>query len=64
MPDITMCTGEGCKLKETCYRYKATPDEFRQVYFAEVPYQNIKTSVLPLGKCNHYWEYNNKSKQK
>jgi hypothetical protein len=28
MPDITMCNGVGCEIKEICYRYKATPSEF------------------------------------
>jgi hypothetical protein len=34
MPDITMCTGEGCPLRKTCYRYTATPTPRRQAYFA------------------------------
>jgi hypothetical protein len=33
MPDITMCNGVGCEIKEICYRYKATPSKFRQDYF-------------------------------
>ena len=37
MPDITMCNGGDCPLKETCYRYKAKPSEF-QSYLAEIPY--------------------------
>lgn len=45
MPDITMCTGEGCPLKQTCWRYIAKPSEW-QCYFTEVP--------LKDGKCDYY----------
>jgi hypothetical protein len=30
MPDISMCTNEECPLKESCYRYNATPSEFKR----------------------------------
>jgi len=53
MPDITMCSGKDCPLKETCYRYKAKPDEY-QSYFMEAPYND--------GECNHYWEIKKSSK--
>ncbi len=33
MPDITMCTDEGCGQRELCYRYMAIPSEHRQSYF-------------------------------
>ena len=33
MADITMCTATNCKDKETCYRYKATPDPLYQSMF-------------------------------
>ncbi len=33
MPDITMCTDEGCGRRQTCYRHRAIPNEFRQSYF-------------------------------
>ena len=36
MPDITMCTGERCPLKQICYRHTATPSE-RQSYFGQPP---------------------------
>ena len=32
MADISMCEGKGCERKETCYRFKATPNEHRQSY--------------------------------
>ena len=30
MPDITMCKGDNCELKNECYRHKAEPSDFRQ----------------------------------
>lgn len=30
MPDITMCPGTGCPLRETCFRYMAEPSEYMQ----------------------------------
>lgn len=50
MPDITMCNGGDCPLKETCYRYKATPSEFLQSYFVEVPYDEDKK------ECTYHWK--------
>jgi hypothetical protein len=38
MPDISMCVGGGCSLKQDCYRYTATPSPYLQSYFAEIPY--------------------------
>jgi len=49
MPDITMCSGTDCPLKETCYRYIATPSQFRQSYFAEPPYDKKEE------KCEYHW---------
>jgi hypothetical protein len=47
MPDITMCNGQGCELKSTCYRYKAEPS-LRQSYFVESPIEDEQ--------CDYYWE--------
>jgi hypothetical protein len=33
MPDICMCEGHGCSLKESCYRYTAEPSKY-QSYFS------------------------------
>lgn len=49
MPDISMCMGGDCPLKETCYRFTAKPNEYRQSYFCEPPYNENKTT------CNYYW---------
>ena len=51
MPDITMCSGEGCKSKETCYRYKAMPSPV-QSYFLKPPIVN--------NGCEHYINKNYK----
>ena len=32
MPDIALCKNEKCKLKKSCYRFIATPDEYWQTY--------------------------------
>jgi len=39
MPDISMCMGGKCALKDTCYRFKATPDENHQSYFLNPPFK-------------------------
>lgn len=49
MPDITMCKSENCPAKQTCYRFLATPSEYRQSYLYPTP--NIDN-----GKCDEYWE--------
>lgn len=36
MPDITMCSGEGCPMKFNCYRAQARPS-IMQSWFSEVP---------------------------
>jgi hypothetical protein len=40
MPDISMCSGEGCPIKDTCYRFTATPTDPWQAYFGGVPYSH------------------------
>lgn len=49
MPDITMCKGNDCPLKESCYRYTAIADELAQSYFMNPPYKEEEN------KCDHYW---------
>ncbi len=48
MPDISMCKGTNCTIKETCYRYKAIPSDW-QSYFTESPIKDNKT-------CDYYLE--------
>ena len=38
--DITMCFGGVCPIKESCYRFTAEPNEFRQAYFSTPPFEN------------------------
>lgn len=45
MTDISKCSGEGCPLKETCWRYQAEAGD-RQSWI-EPPYKD--------GKCEIYW---------
>lgn len=52
MPDISMCTGEGCPRKETCYRFTAKPSELRQSYFMKAPIKEDNT-------CEYYWPNEN-----
>lgn len=37
MPDITLCLGKECPLKEKCYRYHAKPS-LLQSYFNDPPF--------------------------
>ncbi len=48
MADISMCRNEFCTLKETCYRFNAPVNEYRQSY------ANFKQDTN--GKCDSYWE--------
>jgi hypothetical protein len=57
-PDITMCSGEGCRLKKDCYRHVAQPKPYRQSYFVEPPCAEKGT------KCKHFWEVESKSQLK
>jgi len=54
MPDITMCSGAGCSIKESCYRHLAEPNKFRQSWFAAPPFDK-GTAV-----CIYYWEVSQK----
>ena len=46
MPDIAMCSGNGCELADTCYRHRAVTSD-RQFY-ADFPAQNL------MGDCIYY----------
>ena len=48
MTDISMCKNKECTKKETCYRFKAIPDEFRQSY------GQFKQD--DKGNCERYWK--------
>lgn len=51
MPDITMCAGTNCPLKENCYRFLAKP-EIYQSYFSVPPVKD--------GKCEYQWKVEDK----
>lgn len=46
-PDISMCENTSCPSKETCYRFKAVPNEYRQSYMEFKVKEGEK-------KCYHY----------
>jgi len=46
MPDITMCSGDGCPKKQSCYRYTAKASDY-QSFFMNPPIKD--------GECDHYW---------
>lgn len=48
MSDITMCKNDTCPLKNTCYRFIATPSEYLQSY-ADFKYDE-KTG------CDYYYK--------
>ena len=48
MPDITLCKGTNCPLKERCYRYTAKPTQFSQSYFVDPPIKD--------GECEYFWD--------
>jgi|TARA_R110000765_G_C18531484_1_gene559625 hypothetical protein len=51
MPDITMCPGNDCSIKESCYRFTASPSEFAQAYFRKSPIADGAT------ECKYYWKH-------
>lgn len=50
MPDITMCAGKDCPLKDKCYRFTAKPNPYWQSYFMKTPYDKNKKD------CEHFWK--------
>lgn len=47
MSDITMCCDVDCKLKESCYRYTAWANPYRQAYFINSPREG--------DECTMFW---------
>jgi len=50
MPDITMCKGKDCPLKNNCYRHTVKPSVIHQSYFIEEPYDKKKKN------CECFWK--------
>lgn len=40
MADITKCEGTNCPQKETCYRFTAPENVYRQSYFEKIPFNH------------------------
>ena len=53
MPDICMCKGEGCPVKDQCFRNTAKDSEY-QAFFTEIPYDKEKL------ECEYFWQNKNK----
>lgn len=47
MPDITMCKGGNCPMKERCYRHKAREGLY-QSFFTDTPWTDKG--------CDYFWE--------
>ena len=47
MPDISKCHGEGCSVKDNCYRFTAESSPIWQSYFSSAPIEN--------NKCENFW---------
>ena len=54
MPDISMCEGTDCPLKESCYRFTAYPSQYMQSYFTTPP-------IKKDGTCEYYWPVTTKT---
>ena len=46
MADISMCSGEGCPKKTTCYRYTAEANPYRQSFLSDVIYEESNSNCL------------------
>ena len=51
MPDITKCSGVGCKLKQECYRYTSKADDY-QAYFLTPPIKGNQCKHIIKIKSN------------
>lgn len=60
MPDITLCKGGDCGIKENCERYKAEPNTFRQSYFINPPF----TPKMDGTSCQYFEYYRGKFNEK
>ena len=54
MADISMCDNKTCTLKETCYRFNAPVNKYRQSY------ADFKQDER--GKCDYYWKIEKEEK--
>jgi hypothetical protein len=63
MSDITKCSGQGCPIKEKCFRFTASKNEYGQSYFIGTPGEWNKTddSDEPYWICQMFWGEQNES---
>ena len=47
MPDISMCSGKDCPMKQNCYRFTAKASDY-QSFFMNPP-------IKEDGTCDRYW---------
>ena len=52
MPDISMCSNDECPLKNSCYRFMATPSEYMQSY-TKFNFEVKNNHIM----CNHFVKY-------
>ena len=52
MPDITMCSGEGCIKAGECYRHTAPEDKY-QSYFGSPPFEERRGACF--WRCDYFW---------
>lgn len=69
MSDITVCSGHGCNLKNTCWRAIAPRDPRNQSHFVTPPYnydlvEDIIGVTSRFRDCDYYWEYDAKEEMK
>lgn len=51
MADITKCSGKGCEMKESCYRFTVKENPEWQAYFVEPPFRLCGEDQ----SCENYW---------
>jgi hypothetical protein len=53
MPDISMCKNEECPNKNTCFRYRAKPNPYRQSYFLDHNHEDCKEFISIKGWADY-----------
>ena len=54
MADVTMCSGQGCLIKDRCKRYTSFANQSYQSYFMKPPF----TMKGKKFNCDMYWGEN------
>ena len=55
MPDITMCSGQNCPIKQSCYRFTAKPSRYQS--YADFAYQKVVVvDGQKQGGCDDFWD--------